>query len=502
MGESDLGEPLTEPARVALALVVVAASVHFFSVPVADNDLWGHVLFGQRILEHGLPARNDYSYTEPDHPWINHEILAECVLGWSYDRFGAAGVLALKWVAGLAALAVIAVIARRRRASVIAVAAALVLAASLMAWGYHARPQIFTFLFLAILWERIDRAASTSSPAPLWAAPPLFVLWINTHGGVLAGVGILGVAAAAIAIRARDLRTSAPFAVPVAAAVAALLANPYGLGLPAFLVADVLLDRPISEWASIPLFDLSNLQFKIAVAIAFAGFAWSDRRRSLGEAAVIVVATILTFRHERHLPLFAIVTAPHLATVLSRGFAAIGIGDDWLARDRAANGTVALAALALAFAFAFPALRAHTELGFGIQVPRAAYPVEAISFLRSSNLRGNLAVPFGWGEYAIWHLHPAFRVSIDGRYTTAYSEEAIEAGWRYLDGGSGWDAHLEEADVALTDARHVTAKLLRARPDWRLVHADPTASVFVRGDVPVGESPTGARVPPERSLFP
>ena len=468
----------------ALALLVLAASLHFFSVPVADNDLWGHVLFGRKILAEGLATRNEYSYTEPDHAWINHEILAECALGWSYDRFGSAGLLALKWLSGLAMLVILARIARRRGAESIAIAFTLVLAASLSAWGYNARPQIFTFLFLAAVWDVLDRVAAGGSPNALWVLPPLVAIWVNTHGGVLAGVGIVVVATLFLAVREPAHRRLAS-AMPVVATVAALLANPYGWHLPAFLVRDVQIDRPISEWASIPLFDSSNLQFKIAALVAILGFARAHWRRQLWESAVIVAAAVAALRHERHLPLFAIVAAPHLSLVFSGVVRRLRMDDVSLARDRAAAWTVSAGVLVLAVFTALPSLRTHYDLGMEIEVPRSGYPVDAVSFLRESGLRGNLAVPFAWGEYAIWHLYPAFHVSIDGRYTTAYSLEATDYAWRYLDGGRGWDRHLEGANVALTDARHVTARLLQSRGDWRLIYADATASLFVReGSIP------------------
>ena len=39
--------------------------------------------------------------------------------------------------------------------------------------------------------------------------------------------------------------------------------------------------------------------------------------------------------------------------------------------------------------------------------------------------KGRLAVEFNWGEYAIWHLGPQIRVSIDGRRETVYSDMTL-----------------------------------------------------------------------------
>ena len=46
----------------------------------ADPDLWGHVLYGQDVLAHGvLPRTATYTFTAPDQPWINHQNLSELI---------------------------------------------------------------------------------------------------------------------------------------------------------------------------------------------------------------------------------------------------------------------------------------------------------------------------------------------------------------------------------------------------------------------------------------
>ena len=83
----------------------------------------------------------------------------------------------------------------------LAAAVALVFAGSLMSYGYLTRPQIFTYLFLAIFWAAIDRFAADRRSWVLWWLPPLAAFWVNSHGGVLAGVGVFGIAATILAIR-------------------------------------------------------------------------------------------------------------------------------------------------------------------------------------------------------------------------------------------------------------------------------------------------------------
>ena len=274
----------------AIACLILAATVRFFTVPSVDNDVWGHVLFGRQILADGIPERNGYAYTEPDHPWLNHEIVAECVFAWTFDRFGSPGLLAVKWLLGLATIAFLGAICQSRGVPALPTALALVFASSLMAWGYLSRPQIFTYAFLAALWAAIDRFARRGDACVLWAAPPLVAVWVNTHGGVLAGITVLGLALALLAFTDRSRERLTVAATALAASIATLLVNPYGIGLLRFLVEDVTIDRAITEWAAIPLFDLSNFQFKLACAALVFGVAFLPVPRRPWELAVVAAA--------------------------------------------------------------------------------------------------------------------------------------------------------------------------------------------------------------------
>jgi hypothetical protein len=459
-------------------MLVAGSGVLFFSAPVADNDLWGHVYFGREILSSGrLPLTNQYSYTATSYPWINHEILAECVFAAAYQLLRAPGLLVLKLALGLVTLGVMARTARRRTSAPAAVTVALVLATSLMSYGYLVRPQIFSFLALAIVWDCLIAYTRGYQHRPLWVLPLVFTVWVNTHGGVIAGIAVLLVFSALSWWARSDGRRSWRLTTVAAVSVCALLLNPYGWKLPAFLLEDLLRSREITEWAAIPVFDFSNLQFKLAVALCLVG-AWRSASRELPELTILCLVAAATFRHERHLPIFAILATPHLAATFGELGRAVHVRVRELSRGAAvtlAAGILAVAALQVAAAW-----RLTQDLRFQIYVSPEQFPVDAVRFIERAGLSGNLALSFDWGEYAIWHLYPSCRVSVDGRYTTAYPPEVIERSWRFMNGSPGWDEILADASIALVDRRHGAARRLAEHAGWRQVHADSTALVFVR----------------------
>src|SRR5580700_6852571 len=78
----------------ALILVVVAiADIQ----PWADPDLWGHVAFGRAMwATFRLALHDPYSYSAPEHLWLNHEWLSEVLIGLFYDLGGVIGLKLMK----------------------------------------------------------------------------------------------------------------------------------------------------------------------------------------------------------------------------------------------------------------------------------------------------------------------------------------------------------------------------------------------------------------------
>src|SRR5512134_618485 len=83
--------------RFAVAGLVFAAIFYATSRTIADPDLWGHIRFGQDILDSGtIPDTDPYSYLSGGHPWINHEWLTHVILAAVFGSLGATGLIALK----------------------------------------------------------------------------------------------------------------------------------------------------------------------------------------------------------------------------------------------------------------------------------------------------------------------------------------------------------------------------------------------------------------------
>ncbi len=115
------------------------------------------------------------------------------------------------------------------------------------------------------------------------------------------------------------------------------------------------------------------------------------------------------------------------------------------------------------------------------------FPARAVALLKQSGVRGNMAVPFDWGEYVIWHLGPGVKVSIDGRRETVYSDEVYRQSRDFERGTGRWDALLMSkpaTDLVLTANGSPTANLLSRTEGWTALYQDTYALMFVRAGFP------------------
>jgi hypothetical protein len=380
----------------------------------ADPDLWGHVRFGLDMLsQHTLPSADPYSFTQ-DIPWVNHEWLSELVMATAYQVGGPAGLAVLK--GALVAVFLSIVLSAYADLTPPALGAVvLLLAGGTGRVITTLRPQLWTLIGVALLCRLL-----ITPPRRWWLAllPLLFVFWVNLHGGWIVGAGLLAVWTAF-----QFWRPEAPRGLIAGIAVLSALStliNPYGWRMWEFLGATVRMTRPIAEWQ--PLWTTPVLAW-IPWGLVLIGVALSltsTPRPRADRIAMISMLAYASFRVERLAPLCVVAAIVLMSpTVLSRwrpvspAFAPLS--------PAAARGLV-FALVALTVGSGMAAARTATCISMdGSWIPDR----EAGRALAASKPHGNLVTFFDWGEYAIWHLSPNSRVSIDGRRETVYSDAVL-----------------------------------------------------------------------------
>lgn len=487
--------------RRTFCLCVLLLAIWRFSENTADPDLWGHVLFGQRMIHLSHLERTEpFSWTAQGYEWVNHEVGAELVMGATHSVLGGPGLLLLALGTGLFVFWLALKMGSEglnwpQRAVPWAIA---LLAAKEIAFGFSCRPQIFTAVALVLmLW--ILRKTHAGSFRWTFALPVLFLLWINTHGGALAGFCLLVAAAVStfgqflwkkffprnfLNLEQTSFLTSGILMWATLLSFMSLCLNPWGIGLIKWLIGSVLWFRPeISEWNPPKLGAEHAALFALVILAAFA-FALSRRRKWLWEIAVVTALALISLRHMRHIPLFCIAAVAFIPLHLIDASARFQAHYENLvtafrrpALQKILAGFFIVASLAIAFA----TLEYKKEKFYTIEVPRDEYPLSALEFIREHGITGNMISFFDWGEQCLWEL-PESPVSIDGRLDTCYPRDLLREHWRFYDGKPADPKIFDvtKADFALLRTDVVGISTLGKQREWKLIYRDPLAVVFVR----------------------
>ena len=494
--------PLTRAGRIswqslAIVTVVMSVALYRFSLTVADPDLWGHIKFGETIWKAGHVAMPDpFSYLTAGRLWLDHEWLSEVVFYLIFAAAGPAGLIAMKT---LLSLGVMGVLYRHLcqqglsalRAGFLVLAAAHFFLMSLVT----VRTLIFSyplFLVVLLLVHRMTHGRSRW----VWIGPPLFALWANLHPAFLAGLGIIGIWAAAETGARLVARQSVPIGrpamrevilLPIACGLATLL-NPFGLTLWSLLRETAFTSRPdITEWQPLVLMTRFGLAYAALVALALWGLIHSGRPRHASLMAVLVVTALLPFVAIRHAPLavlaLAVIAGEHIGDAWDRsrwGRSASGSGSRMSEAFLPGIALVAGLFLAISALPHFTCIRIAPAIG-------GSYPARAVGLIKESGVAGNLAIDFDWGEYALYYLSPAVKVSMDGRRETAYSQTTYLQSLAFRFGQGKWNAVLEnpETDMALVKTGLAPYHLMKVEPGWRLIYQDTLAALFAREALPI-----------------
>jgi hypothetical protein len=493
---------------------------------LVDPDLWGHVRYGQDWIASGkLPRTATHTYTAPGYRWINHENLAEITLATGYNYLGANGLLIAKCAWGMFILALMAWVASRHGVKPLVTWAFLLLVANGLTAFFPLRPQLLSFMWFALLLLVLDRAFnrwhlltedSNIGDKPeldlqwLWLAPPIFIVWTNSHGAFAAGLAIFGayLGGRSLELLARRGRQAWPTVLHLAAVglvtCLATLVNPYGYELLVWLAQSIAHPRPeITEWAAPKMSDPVFWPFVALVVVTAAAWLGTKHRRDWTQIAILSLVAWQSALHLRHIALLAILCGfwmpVHLQSALSR-----------LRPSRTTRLPIVRLPSWMRVGVTAGLIASIGLIGFGaakrlssLPVYRHMYPVDAIQYMAEQQLRGRMVVVFNWAQYALAALAPNVQVSFDGRFDTCYPQEVADMNFDFLLGEFDGRRHrspnsgpidsakvLEfgEPNLVLLDRKYkesvavMEAEANRDKPEWVLLYQDAVAQLWGRSD--------------------
>lgn len=446
-----------------------------------DSDVWWHLRNADYLLTNGsFPHVDMFSFTVPGHPWMNHEWLAEVPYLLAWRAGGLTGIYSL--FLSLLAINLVGIYYLACKASGNPKAAFLVTAFAelLMKVSFGPRTILFGYIFLLILILLLRRYRTTGQ-APLWVIPPLFCLWINTHGSWLLGMIIFGVIIASGFVGGQWGRVEAERWTPaqlrrlfitMAASVAALFLNPFTYRL-VFYPFDLMFRQKLNiavvdEWASVDFNDARGKVVLILLAAVLAAALFSRVRWKLEELALAAFGLYAGLIHIRFLFLTAILLVPLLARML-----------DFLPPyqrevDKPALNAVIVGIVVLIAIYRFPS-RADLD-----QVMVKRFPVNALKFVEEHGLTGRFFNRYMWGGYMIW-FHPKMKTFIDSR-TDIFEYAGVLKDYMDAETMTNPLGVMDKYQIRyiLVPSDSPLGYLFKNHPGWRSIYTDQVSVIFDR----------------------
>ena len=454
-----------------------------------DGDLGRHITIGKYILANKIiPTADIFSHTLTGKILVPHEWLAQVLFSATNTLLGLSGVvlLAILIIATTFTLTYRETIKRgtfRLVALFVSLWAAM---ASSLHW--LARPHIFTFLFLALWTYELEHLVEKKSNR-VWIFPLFMLTWVNTHGAFIAGFVVLGAYAAEwlwnfLQHRADKEIGRSIFMIGISSFAVSFI-NPSGYHLWATSIGYVgnkyLVDHTMEYMA--PDFHLAGtwpFLFMLASLLFLLG---QGAKLKLRESILLAGWAAMSLYSARNIPLFAIIAAPILGTLIQSSLGKIPFlvkqDEGLLNIENQLRGILFPVISILLLAFAFTRDLKLDSAQLGNHYDPSVFPVNAVNWLDENPQKGNVFNYFTWGGYLLYREWPELLVFIDGQ-TDFYGESLTREYDQAISVSAGWESVFEKYNIewALIESSSPLAQILETEYHWRILYQDDTAVIL------------------------
>jgi hypothetical protein len=483
-----------------VAILVIRASRNSM---LDDPGLGWHLRNVDAMIEQGGWLTTDpFTYSRGEAParWLTNQWLGEFPfwLGWKW-----AGLEGIAVATAVILAAMISWLYRTFLSDGVPWSVAFgwaILAAIGTSISWVARPNVFTIVFVALTARSCvlfhEGRWSWRRTLGLWL---MFVAWANAHGGIVAGLVLLGATLmieAAQAVFSKDDNTKraargrAVTMLGIAGgAFVATWINPYGPGLYRWifqLLGDEFFMNLHTEWHSPDFQSPGAMRYELLILLLPIVLALSPRRPSLVEIGLCALWLHFALGGFRYVALWVVVAVP----IMARSSAAIPkvkevaerfAFDPGIPRPRFAGlawiGIFAVSLIAWAY-WARGTYASHSPEHISAKALDRMLELHAE---RADEHGGVVFHSYNWGGYVTWHGWPRVKNWIDDR-NEVQGRERIEEYFRVVAAEPGWESLLDRHHVQFVciEAATPLARSLAKRPNWREEYRDDVAVIYQR----------------------
>lgn len=467
----------------SVIFIVAFAFLYFNASPLLyDPDVPWHLAAGQYILDHKtIPFSDLWSFTmeeQQEYTWYNIAWGWDVVIALIANLFGEGGlfVITVAFAAFIVSLMAHHLLQRGYHDDVVKIMATLV---GLVIWhSLFARPHLMSYLLAFVFYIILHNNKEKHHKHPLLITLPLLmVLWVNMHGGFLAGFTVIGAFFIEAVVKKQHSYAKQLLCSGVLCGLA-LCVNPYGI----YIVDAVLrslnssITNYIGEWRSFAYGDFLGPSVYLLVFI----FASNSRDKNipLSDKILAFAWLIAALFSIRNFAIFSLLSAPYLAYNIQQSIE--------LKKHKEYNTParqVGIFAIACAVIVIFLVPSTRQELTFHeIIVDEERAPLAAINYIREHYPDKRFLNHYDIGGYMIYFA-PEYKVFADGRAGTAYSEEALQDILQFFFFEDGWQDLLSKYHIdgiIIPNQYKNNLTTLEKDKRWKLVFESKAANVYIK----------------------
>jgi hypothetical protein len=422
-----------------LAVLILLFTLFTLKGLLLDPDFGWHLVTGQYMLQHGIPAKDPFSYSMPSYPLLDHEWLSDITLALLYPVLGMFGLAMFYSI--IAVVSISLQFPKQRNWLFLP----LLLSGATLLLIVGVKQQIVSWILFSLLIFILKQKKNWQN---LWFFPVYFLFWANVHGSFPLGLTILFITIVTNAIQSKKINLK-----NLSILLLTLLAtgcNPYGIRL--WQEVSITLAQPeihfiLAEWY--PSFFV--LFFPIWILIFLSAILlWQYRKQfTMWEKTIWCFLLLIGLQSIRNIPYWVIFSLPLTTKSINL-----------LYEEARKNGVKQFKRVGKIFTISIISISLLQGYFIFLQ---PAYPENAILYLKRHLPAKNIFSDFNWGGYQLWQI-PEKKVFIDGqmsnwRQKSANKNESNNAFQEFF-----WVANRAEGLAYFTQKYHISTLLLTADP--------------------------------------
>jgi len=453
-----------------------------------DSDLGRHLALGNYILEnHVVPSRDVFSHTLPDQPRPPYEWLTQVLFALVYRLLHLDGIILMTAIVISVTFALLYKYANDRCGSPALVLATAFLASSSSSIHWLPRPHIFTFLFLAIWIERLEKLRKGET-VRLFIFPLMMLFWANMHGGFVFGILAWGAYFAGWLwerIRNNAVYQTGPrfLIVGISALIASVITPDLWHNWEAILNnGNAYILSRTNETLPPDLTYPATVPFLILLFTTILLFLIHRKKLPAAHFFLVTGFGFMSGLMARNIPLFAIVATPVICELAVNSLRSI---QAWTQMERrfavfdSKTKTQVLPTLMILLTcgyFSYHFARTGESI---YQFNPRVFPVQAADWLETNLQRGNMFNEFNWGGYLLFRFNGMQHVFVDSQ-SDFYGEPLLRDYEQIMTAQGDWQGKLETYRISwvIIPNNMPLTKALSESQKWRQVYQDNTAKIF------------------------